>query len=296
LSGNFLCFSALDFGRLEFPLKREETFGGGVLEFGKGEGRIHVVVYEKLAFVFGESAGRYDASGVAEKGGGAEKLSGGKTEGVFFIDFELGEFALEVVDGCIAGAGIVLDGVVDEIGFFFSWCDPFNVIEVGFLDAVVFVAVFHVGKETFLDALKIAKFAVEIGDGFAGAQGGEDSGLDEAEDGFEVGFAVGLVVDLNGGGVLADGFGGDGIGVVVSVEFAEGADAGGEVEATFGTWARDLFGDSFVWELFAEVEDEVLVFLRETGEFVEAFHIISGKWLVVSGKGGRRRDFLLRPN
>ena len=49
----------------------------------------------------------------------------------------------------------------------------------------------------------------------------KDAGLDKAEDGFEVGCAVSLLIDLDGGGVLADGFDGEGVAVVAGDEFGE---------------------------------------------------------------------------
>jgi hypothetical protein len=93
---------------------------------------------------------------------------------------------LEVFGGKDVGAGIVFDIVTDEIGSLVPRQDFFDVAEVGVGDVVVALAELVVGEETFLDALEVAEVAVEVGDGFAFAKGGEDAVLDEAEDGFEV--------------------------------------------------------------------------------------------------------------
>jgi len=158
------------------------------------------------------------------------------------------------------------------------------VLKIGVLSVVVSFAVFDVGEETFLNAMEGAEVLVEVGNGFTAAEGLEDAVLDEAEDGFEVGFAMGLLVDLESGGVVADGLDGDGVAVVAGEEFAEGAFAGGHGEATFFAGFGELLDDGVVGEFGGKVEDEGLVGLREAGEHVEAFHIVSGKWLVVSDK------------
>lgn len=149
--------------------------------------------------------------------------------------------------------------------------------EVGVCDMVVFVAVLDVGEETFLDALEGTKVFLEAGHWLAGAEGLENAVLDEAENGFEVGLAVGLLSDLNGGRVLAESFDGDGFGVVAGEEFAEGTLAGGQGEAAFLARAGEFLDDESIGKLGAEVDDELLVFLRETGEHVECFHKRSDK-------------------
>lgn len=113
---------------------------------------------------------------------------------------------------------------------------------------------------------------MEVGQGFAGSEGFEDAVLDHREDGFEIGFAVGLMLETNGVGELAEGFGGDGVRVVFVNELAECAGAGGEAEAAFCAGFGEDFRGCPVGHFCAEVEDEVLVFLGETGEFIEAFH------------------------
>ena len=113
---------------------------------------------------------------------------------------------------------------------------------------------------------------LEIVDRLAGAECFEDAILDESEYGLEIGFAVGLVIDLDGGGELADGFNGDRFLVVARVELAERAGTGGEVEAAFSARFGEYGGDFLVRKLIAEVEDEGLVFLGKLGELVKAFH------------------------
>ena len=131
---------------------------------------------------------------------------------------------------------------------------------------------FFVGEETLLDAREGAEILVEISEGLAGAHGFEETILDEAEEGFEIGFAVGLVLDADGAGELAPGFGGDGFGMMFGEKFAEITAAGGEVEAAFvARFGEDLCG-LIVRMFFAEVKDEGLVFLWEGGECVEASH------------------------
>jgi len=127
---------------------------------------------------------------------------------------------------------------------------------------------------------------MEVGERFASAEGFEDAVLDHGEDGFKVGFAMGLVLETDGGGELAEGFGGDGFGMLLVNKLAECAGAGGEAKAAVGAGFGKNFRGCPVGHFGAEVEDEGLVFLGETGEFVEAFHMISGKWLVVSDKWG----------
>jgi hypothetical protein len=115
--------------------------------------------------------------------------------------------------------------------------------------------------------------------GFALAEGVEDAGLDKAEDGFEVGCAVSLLIDLDGGGVLADGFDGEGVAVVAGAEFGEGAFAGLQGEAALGAGKGEFLDDEAVRVLGAEVEDEGLFFLGEPDEHVKEFHtdkVVSG--------------------
>ena len=170
----------------------------------------------------------------------------------------------------------MLKSVINVIGLVLGNRREFNKIQVGILGAFVVVAEFFVREETFLDALEGAEFLVEIGEWFAGAHGFEKAILHEGKEGLEIGFAMGLVLNAEGLGELAEGFGGAGFGMMFGVELAEIARAGGKPKAAFGAGFRKLKSGVLVGQLFAEVEDEGLVFFGKAGEFVEAFHMMSG--------------------
>lgn len=267
-------------GALELLLKLEEALRGGVLEFGQGKGGIDVTGAKEIGFALGGTAMAQDADGrMQECGISAGFASGECAAGKFDVALELGLVELEIIEGGRSGAGVVGDGRVDVIGFVFLMGGDRDVPEVGILGVVVLMAEFFVGEETFLDALEGAEVFFEVGDGFAFAQGGEEAVLDEGKEGLEVGFAMGLVADLKGGGELADGFGGNGLGMLAVIKFAECARGGGEREAAFGAGLGELLDDGAVGQLVAKIKNEGLVFLGKAGELVEAFHGI--RWLVV---------------
>lgn len=128
------------------------------------------------------------------------------------------------------------------------------------------------GQEGFVGVPKGAVFLAEIGNGFAAPEGIEEPILGEEEDGLGVSGGIGLFADLQHFGVLPEGGGLHGIGIVGGAEAAEAADAGVEAEATFGAWfGKDVAGFG-VGGFGAEAEDELLVLDWELFEFVFAFH------------------------
>ena len=152
--GNFLSGEAADLFALELLLELEEAFRCGVGQFGQRESRVHIVVAEVLLFACGQAPRGDDARGFAEVGGITEKFGAGKVSCVVDVQFELGGFGLEIFDGARASAGILIQVVIDEIGFVPEERQAIDMGEVGILGVFVFVTVFLVVEETFLGALE----------------------------------------------------------------------------------------------------------------------------------------------
>ena len=86
---------------------------------------------------------------------------------------------LKILDRDSACTRIVFNIIVNEFGLVTIARDGFGKVEVSVGDVIVFVPVFDVGEETFLDAIEVVEVIVEVGDGFALAEGIEYAVLDE---------------------------------------------------------------------------------------------------------------------
>ena len=78
-------------------------------------------------------------------------------------DVELRHPFLKILNGEIAGDGIVFKVVANEFGVIAGASDHIHVFEVVVSDVIVLVAVFDVGEETFLEAVEDAGVLVEVG-------------------------------------------------------------------------------------------------------------------------------------
>ena len=136
------------------------------------------------------------------------------------VDFVLSEIVVEIFGRMSFRAWVIGEVIADEVNG--RDCRGLlEVVKISVLRARVVLAEFFVGEETFLNALEGAEFFIKVGNGFAGANGFEETCLDEAEKSLEVCLAMSLVVDAHGGGELSDGFGTDGFRVVFGVVPAE---------------------------------------------------------------------------